>query len=183
MCSVSRKTAGPFVGLVRADALEDARPVVQPVRADVNRRVGPVDELAVHPDLACLLHRGLLGRRTGSRNGTRRLSATDRRACRLGEAHQVHRREPGHVPRRAGADPDDLLEQELAVDEHALDVRSGNGATAPGSKPVAATTSSGARHARVAGARGRARSSPGPRAGRRERARARHARRRGRRAT
>ena len=44
------------VGLVAADALEDARAVVEPVRADVDLRVGPVDELAVHPDLLGLLH-------------------------------------------------------------------------------------------------------------------------------
>ena len=44
------------VGLVRADPLEDARAVVQAVRADVNGRVGPVDQLAVHPDLLGLAH-------------------------------------------------------------------------------------------------------------------------------
>ena len=46
-----------LVGLVAADALEDARAVVQAVRPDVDRRVGPVDELAVHPDLLGLAHR------------------------------------------------------------------------------------------------------------------------------
>src|SRR5215213_6416427 len=45
-----------LVGLVAADALEDARPVVQAVGSDMDRRVGPVDELAVHPDLLGLLH-------------------------------------------------------------------------------------------------------------------------------
>jgi hypothetical protein len=29
------------------------------VRADVDRRVGPVDQLAVHPDLVELLHAGV----------------------------------------------------------------------------------------------------------------------------
>ena len=43
--------------VVAADALEDARAVVQAVDADVDLRVGPVDELAVHPDLLGLLHR------------------------------------------------------------------------------------------------------------------------------
>ena len=43
-------------GLVAADALEDTRAVVEPVHADVDLRVGPVDELAVHPDRFCLTH-------------------------------------------------------------------------------------------------------------------------------
>ena len=43
-------------GLVAADALEDTRAVVEPVHADVDLRVGPVDELAVHPDRLCLAH-------------------------------------------------------------------------------------------------------------------------------
>ena len=55
---MSRKTEVPRVGLVGADPLEDARAVVQAVRADVDGRVGPVDELAVHPDLLRLAHRG-----------------------------------------------------------------------------------------------------------------------------
>ena len=44
------------LGLVGADPLEDARAVVQAVRADVDRRVAPVDQLAVHPDLLRLAH-------------------------------------------------------------------------------------------------------------------------------
>jgi hypothetical protein len=51
----------PLRRVVAADALEDARAVVEPVDADVDLRVGPVDELAVHPDLLGLLHRALLG--------------------------------------------------------------------------------------------------------------------------
>ncbi len=47
----------PFRCLVAADPFEDAGAVVQPVHADVDLRVGPVDELAVHPDLFGLLHR------------------------------------------------------------------------------------------------------------------------------
>src|SRR5207249_3633106 len=46
------------LGLVRPDPLEDARPVVQTVRADMNGGVRPVHELAVHPDLAGLAHSG-----------------------------------------------------------------------------------------------------------------------------
>ena len=50
-----------FRRVVAADALEDARAVVEAVSADVNARIVPVDELAVHPDLLggfhhCLLH-------------------------------------------------------------------------------------------------------------------------------
>ena len=44
------------LGLVGADPLEDARAVVQAVRADVDGRVAPVDQLAVHPDLLRLAH-------------------------------------------------------------------------------------------------------------------------------
>ena len=45
-----RKIAGPRVGLVAADALEDARAVVQAVREHVDLGVLPGDELAVVPD-------------------------------------------------------------------------------------------------------------------------------------
>jgi hypothetical protein len=46
--------------VVAADALEHARPVVQAVREDVDLRVLPRDELAVHPDELGLLHGPLL---------------------------------------------------------------------------------------------------------------------------
>src|SRR4029453_15987537 len=48
---------GTLRGLVAADPLEHPRSVVQAVDADVDLGVGPVDELAVHPDLLGLLHR------------------------------------------------------------------------------------------------------------------------------
>ena len=63
--------AGAAVGLVRADALEDPRAVVQRVREDVDLRVGPVDELAVHPDLLGLLH--ATGPSSGERVRARRM--------------------------------------------------------------------------------------------------------------
>src|SRR6185437_5885282 len=47
---------GADLGVVAADALEDARAVVEPVREYVNLRVLPLDELAVHPDEVRLLH-------------------------------------------------------------------------------------------------------------------------------
>ncbi len=56
MWSVSLKTAGPRGGLVAANALEDAGAVVEAVRADMDGRVVPVDELAVQPDLLGGLH-------------------------------------------------------------------------------------------------------------------------------
>jgi hypothetical protein len=47
---------GAARGLVAADALEDAGAVVEPVRSDVDPGIGPVHELAVHPDLLGFLH-------------------------------------------------------------------------------------------------------------------------------
>jgi hypothetical protein len=47
---------GSVGSLVAPDALEDAGPVVQPVYADVHFRVGPIHELAVHPDRVRLTH-------------------------------------------------------------------------------------------------------------------------------
>ena len=44
------------LGVVAADALEDAGAVVQAVREYVDLRVLPGDELAVHPDEVRLLH-------------------------------------------------------------------------------------------------------------------------------
>ena len=51
---------GALGRVVAANAFEDAGPVMQAVDADVNLGVGPVDELAVHPDLLGLLHHRLL---------------------------------------------------------------------------------------------------------------------------
>jgi hypothetical protein len=42
--------------LVCADALEDPGAVMEAVDTDVNGRVRPIDELAVHPDLRGLFH-------------------------------------------------------------------------------------------------------------------------------
>ena len=46
----------PLRRVVAADALEDAGAVVEPMRADVDLGVVPVDEPAVHPDLLGRLH-------------------------------------------------------------------------------------------------------------------------------
>jgi hypothetical protein len=54
---------GALRRLVRADPLEDPGSVVEAVRPDVHRRVGPVDELAVEPDLLGFAHTRLLMRR------------------------------------------------------------------------------------------------------------------------
>ena len=68
----------------------------------------------------------------------------------LGEIHDLRAREPrrvgrrdaDHVPRRAGARPDELVPEQLPLHQDARDGGTGNGATPPGSKPVAASTSS-----------------------------------------
>src|SRR4029077_10433190 len=44
------------LGLVGANPLEDTGAVVEPVGPDVDRRIRPVDQLAVHPDLLRLAH-------------------------------------------------------------------------------------------------------------------------------
>ena len=99
MWSVSRNTAGPLRRVVAADALEDAGAVVEAVRADVDARVVPVDELAVHPDLLGRPARCLL-----EADFSRRGHEIGR--ARAGEALEVGRRERRHVRGRAGADPD-----------------------------------------------------------------------------
>src|SRR5205085_4893026 len=50
-----------FRRLVGADPFEDTGAVVKAVRADVDLGVGPVDKLAVHPDLLELLHASPFG--------------------------------------------------------------------------------------------------------------------------
>jgi hypothetical protein len=47
---------GAAVGLIGADALEDARAVVEAVAEYVDVGVVPWDELAVHPDQLRLVH-------------------------------------------------------------------------------------------------------------------------------
>ena len=54
-----------FRRLVRADSLEHAGAVVEAVRPDVDLRVGPVHELAVHPNLFEFLHEEFLLLRAG----------------------------------------------------------------------------------------------------------------------
>ena len=48
---VEPEYGSPLRGLVGADALEDTRPVLKPVREEMNGCVVPIDELAVHPYL------------------------------------------------------------------------------------------------------------------------------------
>src|SRR6266545_2473625 len=50
----------------------------------------------------------------------------------LREALELGRREAGHVPFRAGADPDLVVGQEGALDEHTRDVPDWEGRDAPG---------------------------------------------------
>ena len=105
-------------GLVAADALEDTRAVVEPVHADVDLRVGPVDELAVHPDRLCLAHQASpLGPESyvGVLDGVHRL-----RACEPNEDAGVQGR---HVRRGACADPDGVVSEQVLVDQDAIDIR------------------------------------------------------------
>ena len=78
-------------GLVAADAFEDAGPVVEAVRADVDLRVVPVHQLAVHPDLLGGLHRWLLFAPIGARNRTSGHDEVGRRGPR--EPHELGRRQ------------------------------------------------------------------------------------------
>src|SRR5207253_10568760 len=61
-----------FGRVVAADALEHAGAVMEAVNPDMNLGVGPVDELAVHPDLLGLLHPRLLS------NGSQKSSCGSR---------------------------------------------------------------------------------------------------------
>ena len=123
----------PALGRVAADALEDAGAVVEAVARDVDLGVRPVHELAVHPDLLGLLH---------CRNSSRRRrcpgrTARDRRTSSVGG-------QADHVPGRAPADPDAVEPEQRSLDA-ARRRRAGrpNGATAPGSNPVALRTRAG----------------------------------------
>ena len=140
----------------------------------------------VHPDLARLLHRGLLGRRARSRIvpalGARQASARSP-GLRAGEPDEVDGREARHVPRRAGADPDGLVRSSSRSSRTRDTCGTGNGATPPGSKPVAAKHLLRPRDARVRARPPRPPPSPRRPAGRPARARAPVGRRRRRRAT
>src|SRR5581483_3708209 len=114
--------------------------VVEAVDADVDLRIGPVDEVAVHPDLLGLLHRALLclaGRRTGfypspppsnTRAAVNRLSSS-------GPSEAMCEGVPAPTQTTSWASS----ERSMSVADTA---RCGNGATPPGSKPVACRTSS-----------------------------------------
>ena len=142
--SVSRKTAGALVGLVAADALEDARAVVQPVRADVDRRIGPVDELAVHPDLLGLAHRSPpwaspvtvmdchcgAQRLRGGFDGVHRLVLSPGERGRRTRASAMWLGEPAPIHTR-------LCDRRFRSTKTRSTAGSGNGATAPATKPVA----------------------------------------------
>ena len=165
MWSVSRKTAGSARRLVGPDAFEDAGAVVQPVRADVNRGVGPVHELAVHPDLL-----GLSIRRPPSSTGTgpARRRPSDVRA----EAQQLERGQRRPCAARSPRPTQTALGQERSLDEDRVDVRRAGTARPLPARSRWPRAPRRARRPRVPGARRRRRSSRGRRAGRRARARA-----------
>ena len=61
-----------------------------------------------------------------------------RRSARPREAHEIARREPGHVLRRAGADPDAVVAEQRLLDQHPLDERQrerGDGARLEAGRP------------------------------------------------
>ncbi len=101
------------LGVVAADALEDSRAVMQAVGADVDPGVRPVHELPVHPDLLGLLHSApflaIL------------LVHSDIELLGLGDAHELRRGQPGHVPLRSRADPERPAAEQALVDQHPLD--------------------------------------------------------------
>ena len=146
----------PLRGLVAANALEHTRAVVEPVRADVDPGVRPVDELAVHPDLLGLAHApprstGLLaGKRIDAGVVTRPRPRA--RPARGGRAPRAGGRRDGCGSRLRSTR---LVEHQRAVDQHAGDAGSGNGATAPGSNPVTRATYSASAILRAYGSRRR----------------------------
>ena len=144
-----------FGGLVAADALEHAGPVVEPVRADVDRGVAPVDELAVHPDLLGLAH--LLASLAAGYVKGYVAASTASMGCARASRIMSRRRDHGHVARRAGSDPDPLVSEQAPVDEDTVDVRAaGTAQLRPATNPVARSTSSGlAMRAFSAAGRGR----------------------------
>src|SRR5439155_1130052 len=123
--------------LVAADALEDARAVVEAVGADVNPSVVPVDELAVHPDLLGGLQRRLLspGRAEcypGATRSTLRACASRWRSD--GDSAAMWYVEPAPIQTT-------LCWSSVRSSTARTPGCWGNGATAPGSKPVARSTS------------------------------------------
>ena len=136
MWSVPRKTAGPLRRVVAADALEDAGAVVEAVRAHVYASVVPVDQLAVHPDLVRGLHVRLL--LSGSEN------LTDARRDRPCARRRAAAGRSGRSGRGACASPAPTQTAPCWSSVRSIttaETSVGNGATAPGSKPVASTTS------------------------------------------
>ena len=124
-------------GLVAPYALEHARAVVKPVDTDVHLGVGPVDELAVHPDLRGLLHHAppCSGRSSLSRKSISTtlydscaMSTSVPRVSRTSSSGREHR----HVPLGSAANPDDGSRDDRPLDEHERAGRNRNGRDGPG---------------------------------------------------
>src|SRR4029079_4005505 len=127
-------------GLVRADSLEHTGAVVETVNPDVNGRVRPVDELAVHPDLRGLLHGAPpFASVTKSSRDSSTTSSTRPRVRRTSSG--------GASETRCDSEPapaQTVWCRSIVRSTRTPATRpSGNGDTAPGGKPVAARTSSG----------------------------------------
>ena len=104
-----------LLGLVAADALEDTGSVVEPVGADVNLRVGPVDEVAVHPDLVGLLHRASLPL---LRRISRQIVVLDDvSGAGASQSAELGGREADEMPRRSCSRPDQRMREQRAVQE------------------------------------------------------------------
>ena len=111
MWSVSAEDRRALRRVVAADALEDAGAVVEAVRAHVDARVVPVDELAVHPDLLRGLHVRLLCRVGKLYRGARRDRPCAPRRAAGGRSGRAR-----HVRGRAGADPDGAVLEQRPLD-------------------------------------------------------------------
>ena len=141
---VQPEDGGAALGVVAADALEDAGAVVQAVRADVDPGVRPVHELAVHPDLLGLLHRPL--------RSLIDAATSDRLAAR--DADELGRRARPAMCRSMPAPTQTQPLREQAPVDQTRDrrARSANGETPPGAKPVASSTCAAAGDLRLRGA-------------------------------
>src|SRR3954447_15153814 len=131
----------PPRGVVATDAFEDSRPVVQAVHADVDPCIGPVDELAVHPDLLGLLH----GKGSFSVAGSAEVYPREVRSKDV--APESRWSSGGPIAAMCDGLPAPIQtsskRKKLRSIRVLVTARRGNGATPPGSKPVACSTSWG----------------------------------------
>src|SRR5207247_7126912 len=123
---------------IRPDPFEDTGAVVKPVGTNMNAGVVPVDELAVHPDLLGLTHAAslLLSKCYVWDSTTSIGRARESRTSSVGDREAIWRSDPAPIQTTR------WLRSVGSMNRRSTR-GSGNGATAPGSKPVASVTSSG----------------------------------------